>query len=353
MVVDDILQVLQNSNRILITTHIRPDGDAIGSELALGRFLHRMGKDVAMINTHEVPSSLDWMPNVEAIQVFDGSLHQHGTIAAADTIVVVDTNTMHRLGSKLGPIVRNSTACKVLIDHHTEPEAWFDHVYVEERAAATGEMIYTLICHHDAGFLVHKEIATALYVALVTDTGSFQYGTVTPNVHRITAEILERGGVDPSAVYSAIYESHSLPWARLLAQVLGTLTMHFEGRLGYLVATRGMITETGCTYSDLEGFVDYAMAIEGVEVALLFSQLPHGTKVSFRSKGDRHVHKWARNFGGGGHRNASGAYLTRPLEEVISSVMEAAPRYTGLAEESDGGLSADDEAYLTTLLEST
>ncbi len=350
---EDVLPLLLDNKRFLITTHVRPDGDAIGSQLALGLFLQKLGKQVAMINTDPLPANLDWLPGVEAIEVFDGGLGQHEYIGGADVIVVVDTNTLDRLGKKMARPVKNSGAVKILIDHHTEPETWFDRTFVRDTASSTGELIHELITAYDPA-RIDEAIATALYAAILTDTGSFRYSSVTPAVHRIVADLLERGSMAPDAVYAALYETRSPHWVRLLALVLETLTLRYEGLLSYLVVSRRVLEETGATNEDTEGLVSYGLAIEGVQVALIFTETPRGTKVSFRSKGDVYVHEWARAFGGGGHRNASGAYLKRPLDEVIDAVLASAPRYLGLSDadpDANAALSPEDAAYLSTLLD--
>lgn len=348
---DDVLHVLQNYSIFVITTHVRPDGDAIGSQLALGLFLKSQGKDVRMINAHAPPANLEWIDGIDDVEKYNTSIDQQEFLATAEVIVVVDTNTMDRLGRRLGPVVRESSALKVLIDHHTDPDSWFDCAWVSEGAAATGEMMFELLADWDADAIT-PDIATALYVAIVTDTGSFRYSTVTPLVHRITADLLERGSRPAADVYAAIYETRSLQWVRLLSRVLGTLTLLYDGVLGYVVLRRGMLAETGCTYQDADGLVDYALAIEGVEVGLLFTETARGTKVSFRSKGEHAVNRWARSFGGGGHVNASGAFLRRPTDVVISQVLAAAPRFIGIGHAENGEvLTQDDEAYLATLLD--
>lgn len=350
---EDVLPLLLEKKRFLITTHTRPDGDAIGSQLALGQFLSKLGKQVAMINNDPVPDNLAWLPGVDAIEIFDSSITQHAHIGEADVIVVVDTNALKRLGRKMARPVKNSGAIKVLIDHHTEPEPWFDLAFVRDTASSTGELIYELVAAHDPA-LIDTSMALALYAAIVTDTGSFRYSSVTPAVHRIVADLLERGAVQPDAVYAALYEMRSLQWIRLLSQVLDTLTLRFDGLLSYLVISRRVLEDTGATNEDTEGFVSYGLAIEGVRVALIFTETPRGTKISFRSKGDLYVHEWARAFGGGGHRNASGAFVRRSLDEVIDEVMASAPRYLGLTDDEPGNgaaLTPEDAAYLSTLLD--
>ncbi len=351
--IEDVLPLLLEKKRFVITTHVRPDGDAIGSQLALGQFLRKLGKQVAMINNDALPDNLAWLPGADAIEIFNSSVAHHEHIGEADVIVVVDTNALNRVGKKLARPVKNSGALKVLIDHHTEPETWFDHTYICDTASSTAELIYELITAHNAD-LIDSSIAQALYAAILTDTGSFRYSSVTPTVHRIVADLLERGSVAPAAVYAALYEMRSPQWVRLLSQVLDTLTLRFDGVLSYLIIARRVLQDTGGTTEDTEGFVSYGLAIEGVRVALIFTETLRGTKVSFRSKGDLHVHEWARAFGGGGHRNASGAFIRRPLEVVIDTVMASAPRYLGLSDAepgNDGVLSPEDADYLSTLLD--
>ena len=345
--IEDVLPLLLEKNRFLITTHVRPDGDAIGSQLALGHFLQKLGKQVSMINSDPVPDNLAWLPGADAIESFDSSVAQHEHIAEADVVVVVDTNALNRVGRKMARPVKNSGAVKVLIDHHTEPESWFDYTFARDTASSTGELIYELIAAHDAD-LIDTPIALALYAAILTDTGSFRYSSVTPAVHRIIADVMERGAVQPDAVYASLYEMRSPQWIRLLSMVLDTLQLRFDGLLSYLVITKRVLEDTGASTEDIEGFVSYGLAIEGVRVALIFTETRRGTKVSFRSKGDLYVHEWARAFGGGGHRNASGAFLHRPLDTVIREVMDSAPPYLGLADtDTDGALSPEDAAYLS------
>lgn len=349
---DPVLDALLHHERFLITTHVRPDGDAIGSQLALGMVLRKMGKAVAMINSDPVPDNLAWLPGVEEVQTFDKSLAQLEQIAAAEVIVVVDTNGLERIG-KLARPVKSSTALKLLIDHHTEPETWFDHICARDTASSTGELVYELIAAHEAD-LIDEDIATALYAAILTDTGSFRYNSVTPAVHRIVADLMERGNLEPETLYSALYETKTPEGLRLLGRVLDTLTLKYDGVLAYVVVSTRMLQETGASSEETEGFVSYVMSLGTVRVALIFTETAKGTKVSFRSKGDLHVNGWARAFGGGGHRNASGAYVRRPLGEVIQSVVEAAPKYVDLEEpepKSNGTLSPEDAALLAKMMQ--
>ncbi len=352
--IDQFVAGLLAGQHVVITTHVRPDGDAIGTQLALGTFLRKLGKTVHMINSDPPPMNMGWLPGIRDVLVFDQSIAQRERIDRADTIVIVDTNAIDRVGQMSGPI-RGSSAKKYLIDHHTGPETWFDAMYVRDTASSAGELVYELIAHHDIN-QIDASIATPLYAAILTDTGSFRFSSVTPAVHYIAAELIERGALEPASIYSAIYETRSAESMRLLSMVLGTLTLRYQGTIGYMVISQRMLNDTRANSEEADGFVNYAMSIDGVRVAVMFLETARGIKISFRSHGDAHVHEWARSLGGGGHRNASGAFVERrSLEDVIVETISRAPRYIDVPDETADGkdrLSEDDASYLTSLLAS-
>lgn len=350
--IEQVLPLLLKGERFFITTHIRPDGDALGSQVALGLFLKGLGKQVTMINSDPLPYNLFWLPGVDQVEVFDGSLSQRERIGSADVILIADTNALERLGKVAGP-VQNSTNTKILIDHHTHPEKWFDATYRRESASSTGELVYELIAAYDRSTIT-TEIATALYTAIMTDTGSFRYDSVTPEVHRIVADLLELGDIRPAPIHISLYDTRSIHGLKLLSRALESVTLRYDGQVGYMVLSQRIVRESGSSLDETEGFVNYVLSIEGVNAALLFSETDSGTKVSFRSKGNTFVHEWARSFGGGGHRNASGAYIRRPLDEVIREVLAVAPRFLGLEHtrnEDEVVLSPEDEQYLSVLMD--
>ena len=348
--IDDLLSLVRDHKRFFLTTHLGPDGDAIGSQVALGRFLEKCGKQVAMVNADDLPYNLEWMPGADAIEVFEGTLEQRRALAEADVAIVLDTNGAERLG-KLGPMVQKSEAVKVLIDHHREPEPWFDHYAVRELAAAVGELIYELIDAVDPT-LIDTTIATGLYTAIMTDTGSFRYSSVTPRIHRIIADILERGGIEAAPIHERIYDRKSMQGLRLLGRMLSRIRLRYDGQVAYSVVTQRMVRDTNASWDDKEGFVNYVLSIEGVKAALLFSETNDGSKISFRSEADVAVDAWARHFDGGGHRNASGAYVKGIFDEVIERVIDAAPRFLDLegAGPNEYRLSEEDASYLQTLI---
>jgi len=349
--VEGVIGVLRGCERVIVVTHVRPDGDAIGSQLALGLFLRQLGKEVLMINAHSVPKNLEWMEGTEDVQVFESSLDQLRALKEADAIVIVDLNSGHRLGT-LEKTVRDSPAKKLLIDHHRLPEDWFDAMFIREEEAATAVLVYELIKAWGED-LLKGWIATALYVGILTDTGSFRFPTVTPELHRIVADLLERGVLSPQEVYGAVYDSRSPSWPRLLGRVMNTIGFACDGRLAYIMITAHTLRMLQARSEETEGFVNFAMAVESVEVGIVFLEVSNkGTKVGWRSKGKLAIDGWARSLGGGGHRNAAGVFITRPLKESIDIVLAGAPKFMGETKVSDGNaLSPDDAAYFSMLID--
>ena len=342
-----VLQQLLDSERIVITTHMRPDGDALGSEIALALFLRKLGKQVWMLNADPPPANLDWLTDFAQIKTFTGALKQLKAIASADALVMVDTNALSRL-REVGPPFKNASGKKVLIDHHPSPETWFDVSYVDTSASATGEMIYDLICDHDPD-LIDTAIATALYAAIMTDTGSFRYGSTTARTHQIVADLIERGDLFPETIHVSIFDTRQMSSIRLLSRALDTITSVYDGQVAYAVVSLSILDSSGARSDEAEGVVSYPLSLEGVRAVVLFLETPSGIKCSFRSKGDLAINGWARRFGGGGHRNAAGAYISgKPLREVIDEVIAAAPKHLDLGEEYELGdeLSPDDLALL-------
>lgn len=346
--VADIVQFLKSANRVVISTHTRPDGDAIGSQIALGSFLKSKGKEVWMINSDPMPYNMEWLPAAEEVQVYDHSVQHVEAIASADAVIILDTNSAHRLGTP-GNQLKGSEGRKILIDHHTDPEDWFEMSHRRETASSTGELLYELMAGWDLSG-ISSEVATALYVAIMTDTGSFRFSNVTPVLHRMTADLLERAESDPALMHAMVYDRKSPEWMKLLASVLSTQQLHFDGKVGTMVVSRKMLEDTGAPVEETDGFVNMLLSIEGVQVAMLMTETARGTKISFRSKGKWEVHKWAQSMGGGGHRNAAGAFRGESLEDTMQYVVNTAPKYLEVeASDASSSLSDEDAEYLAML----
>ncbi|MEM0963587.1 MAG: DHHA1 domain-containing protein, partial [Bacteroidota bacterium] len=205
---------------------------------------------------------------------------------------------------------------------------------VRTDAAAAAEIAYDLIAGIDPA-LIDRAVATALYVGIMTDTGSFRYGATTPRTHAIVADVLARGDLRPEPIHVALFDGRSREGLSLLGQVLGTIQTHYAGRLATLFVTQDMIHGSGALFDETEGLVNYGLSLDGVLAAVIALELPSGVKLSFRSKGDCPINAWAASFGGGGHANASGAYVADgQLRRVLKQVVDTAPPHV-MADASD------------------
>ncbi len=333
--------------RLVLTTHVRPDGDAIGSVLAFARLLRALGREATVVLADPAPDTLAFLPDVGSIRIYDGAdLAQRELLAGATARVLLDANAAQRVG-RMAETWQAEGAERFVVDHHTHPEAWFDAAYVRETASSTAELVAELLA--EAGVALDAPTATLLYTGLMTDTGSFRFSNTSPAVHRLAADLVG-AGVDVPAVHESIFENRRLGALRLLARALDTVALHHGGRVASMQMPLKMLRQSDAHTDETEGFVNYALSVEGVVAAVLFTETAAGVKMSFRSKGDTPVNAWARQFGGGGHANASGAFVPKAVfERVVRQVLDAAPRHLGLAADGDAA-EPDEDAVLRDLL---
>ncbi|WP_412062695.1 DHH family phosphoesterase [Rubrivirga sp. IMCC45206] len=348
-----VRDALVAADRVVITCHLRPDGDAIGTEVAIARALQSLGKTVTILNADRVPRNLDWLADEQPtglMQVYEsGDFAQAEAVSQADVLLVCDANAEHRLGD-VGGVFRKAGKPVLLLDHHPDPETWFDLACVRTDASAAAEIAYDLIAGIDPD-LIDRAVATALYVGIMTDTGSFRYGATTPRTHAIVADILERGDLKSEPIHVALFDGRSREGLALLSLALTTIRTHYGGRLATLFVTQDMIRQSGAFFDETEGLINYGLSLDGVLAAVIALELPSGVKLSFRSKGDCPINKWAGQFGGGGHPNASGAFVKGgQLARTIKDVVDAAPPHVAAdpdaVAESEGSLSDADLALL-------
>lgn len=314
--IDKLLQ----HDSFVVVTHIRPDGDAVGSQLGIASFLKSEGKKVYLAGTDHLPRNIAWLDPLHRIEVFDRSPSQLIRIGEADAVVVVDANALHRVGA-LEETVADHRGVRFVIDHHPDPQPVFDHLLVDSERSSTGELIFELFEHRGLDRM-DAATAEALYVAILTDTGSYRFNTVTPRVHEITALLLEIGSISPEEIYNRVYKTRSYVGQLLLGHALGTLKLVCRDRVGIMSVSRPMLERTGAHTEDAEGFTDHILAIEGVDVAILAMQVGDHVKLSFRSQGDTPVNRLASELGGGGHFNASGAFVRGSLNSVLGRLQE-------------------------------
>jgi len=319
-----ILTLFRTRERFVLTTHVNPDGDGIGSEIALASWLRKRGKVVRVINESSLPAVYRFLDPGRTVAAFD-PLRDGPAIAAADVIVVLDTNHPDRLRS-MKDAVLGSSALKVCIDHHLDPDPFTTTALIDANATSTGEILYRLL-FRDGDDGLTAEIATGLYCAIMTDTGSFRYPRTGPMTHTIVSRLIA-SGADPVRIYAEVYERWSTGRIHLLGEVLAGLTTGFGGLLAHVTVTREMLSRTGTSEEDTDNFTTYPMSIEGVRVGILFLEIEGGIKISFRSKGMIPINALAMEFGGNGHRNAAGARIAGvDSAEARSRVLSAAGKY--------------------------
>ncbi|MBI3579337.1 MAG: bifunctional oligoribonuclease/PAP phosphatase NrnA [Ignavibacteriales bacterium] len=316
--------IIARARRFVLTTHVNPDADGLGCELAFARYLQRKGKDVHILNHSSTPWNCKFLDPAQQIVQFNAE-RDAALILNADAIFVLDTNSPDRLQS-LKPFVLQSKATKICIDHHLDKAAFADNYIIDEASAATGEILYRLLRFLDEK-TINKEIAGPLYAAIMTDTGSFRFPKTDSELHIIIAHLIE-AGADPVEIYQQVYDQSSPNRVRLLGKALSTLEMAHGGRVACITITQEMFKETKTSEEDTDNFVTHTVGIRGVQIGLLVTELADGIKISFRSKGDIPVHKLAQEFGGNGHKNAAGARVQNgTLGEVVQKVLERSKQY--------------------------
>ncbi len=294
-----------------ILSHISPEADTLGSALALYLALKDLGKDVALYNADRIPSRFLCLPGAEAI------VRVSRLPRPFDLYLVVDSSDLRRVGGLLDD--RPPGGIVINIDHHPSNERFGDLNWVEPAASSTGEMIYRLLC--TMAVPISPEVATNLYAAIHTDTGSFRFSNTTPSALRAAADLLERGA-KAGEVIEGLYEQQSEKTLRFLGKLLLELERSEDGTIAHFTIGSSELKAAGIEMAETDGFINYPRSLQGVKVALAFKELSPGlVKVSLRSKGQVDVAKIASLFQGGGHRNAAGCLLSGGLAEVKERVL--------------------------------
>ncbi len=314
----------------MITTHHKPDADALGSSLGLAGYLKKKGHLVQVITPSDYPSFLNWMSGNEEVLVYNSKTdaQAQAIIQEADVIFCLDFNHLGRI-NELGHYIQQATATKVLIDHHLQPDDFADIEFSNTNAAATAELVFEVIRALGDEHLIDAGIGEALYAGIVTDTGSFRHGSTTRNVHLIVADLLQTG-IDICKVHRNIYDSYSEERLRFLGYVLKEkLVVVQEYHTAFIAVTPQELKQYNSQTGDTEGLVNFALSIEGVRFAALFIDRSEAVKISFRSVGDISVNEFARqHFDGGGHKNAAGGISYLSLQDTIEKFAALLPLYS-------------------------
>ncbi len=314
--IEEMIEVLRKAPSVALFSHVSPDGDCIGSMLAIGMALEKMGKEVSFYNPDPVPRNLAFLPGSSRVR-------QELPNLVEKTLMFVDCTDLHRVNLTMAEISGESTILN--LDHHISNEYFGHFNWVDAHASASGEVAIALIGY--LGVEVDRDIATNLYTAIVTDTGCFQYSNTTANTHRLTAELLDKG-IDLAIIHHNIFDQKPLAQIKLLQSALNGLEIHAEGQLATMTLSLEDFQKSGAEQGLSEGLVNHARSIAGVEVAVLLREAGvQEIKVGLRSNLWLNVNEIAAQFGGGGHQRAAGCSLKLSLSEakqiLITAIEEA------------------------------
>jgi bifunctional oligoribonuclease and PAP phosphatase NrnA len=313
-----VLARLRAARKVVLTTHLNADGDGSGSEAALAAWLEARGIGATIVNPTPFPASLRFLLHREDVVADLGSDEAAQALRSADLFLVLDTSEANRVAPLVEHLDPERT---IVVDHHPPGPSVVGTLNVQETgAAATGELVFDLLTL--AGGPWPEAAALGIYVAIVSDTGSFRFSNTTPRTHAIAADLLRRG-VDPETVFERLFGTFPLRRMELLREALATLRV--EPGLSWMVVPHAVAERLGVTAEDFEGLIDHARSVEDTRIALLFREMPDGeTKVSLRSNGKADVNRIARAFGGGGHVKAAGASFPAAPAEAVPAVLAKA-----------------------------
>jgi phosphoesterase RecJ-like protein len=321
---------LSGANNILLVCHVNPDGDAIGSQLALFHYLTSVGKNVEMISPNYLQEFLKWMEGVEKIKIFTRDRNTcKKIISAADLIIMLDFNQSGRLG-EAEELIMASPAFKIIIDHHLDSKPFADLIIADITKCSTSELLHNIITELNKGVFLKKGYAEAVYVGIVTDTGNFQHGTFNGDTFRIIADIID-AGIDKDRIYNLVFNNFTEGRMRLKGFALNE-RMHIipEYRTAYIYLTRADLKRFNYMKGDTEGFVNMPLSINDIDISALFIEKDGFVKLSFRSKGNFSVSDFARDyFAGGGHKNAAGGEYFESLGDTIKYFIESLKKVAG------------------------
>jgi phosphoesterase RecJ-like protein len=310
---DQIVGIIDSCRTFLVTSHVRLDGDALGSELAMYHFLRNIGKEVVVYNQDETPEKYGFLPGSGII------VNTLNSFEDFDAVFVLDCSEIGRIGSEAS---RAGSIKKMInIDHHVSNTGFCDVSLVDPKASSTGEILYRLFRKMNVDLT--SDIAINLYTAILTDTGAFCYSNTGKDTFVIAGELVEKGA-SPQWIAEKVYETNPAARIELLVKVLGTLEFDWNGKIGSVRVTRRMLEDVGALQEYTEGFVDFPRSIEGVEVAVLYSETSDNNfKVSLRSKGRINVERVAGEFGGGGHFNAAACSVEGDIDTVKTKIADS------------------------------
>lgn len=314
-----IQQLLATPKKIAIIPHRSPDGDAMGSTLALYHFLLKLNHQPVVITPNDFPNFLAWLPGSETVLVYENDkVNCAKIIQEAEIVFTLDFNALHRTG-EMEQVLNKVTVPMIMIDHHQKPDSYATYTYSDTIFGSTCEMIYNFITFLGHKDLIDKTIASCIYTGITTDSGSFRFPSTTGTTHRIVADLIDLG-IDNSEIHNQLFDNNSYNRLQLLGRALQNMKVFPEYQTSYITLSQKELDEFHYEKGDTEGIVNYGLTIKGIHFAAIFIEHRDENiiKISFRSQGSFDVNQFARdNFNGGGHINAAGGKSYESMKETI------------------------------------
>jgi phosphoesterase RecJ-like protein len=320
--------LLLNSENIVIISHTGPDGDAVGSTLALSDFLKQIGKNVQVMYPDNFPVFLNWMPGAKDTLTYKEDKEKCETfLKESDLIVMIDFNQLKRIGP-LGEIAGDSKSKKLLLDHHPYPDDFADVAISYPQISSSSEIVFRLICRGGFFDYITKECAECIYTGMMTDTGSFTFNSNNVEMYFIISQLLSKG-IDKDVIYDKVFNTYSKDRMKLMGFVLHErLEILDDETTAVITLSKNDLQKFKYKVGDTEGFVNMPLSIEGIKMSIFFREEEDGIKVSVRSKGEIPANKLASElFGGGGHLNAAGGEFKGTLEEAVKKIKQNISNY--------------------------
>jgi len=310
----EFIEKITRHQNIAVFSHIRPDGDCLGSQVAFCLWLQKNNINATAFNEDNPSANLAWLNDIFQIEK-----PNEDRLSEFDAFVILDGNALHRFG-KIAEKITGLKKPIYMIDHHPQPDSIFEVGISKPSYSSTAELVYELYREHNIN-QIDTQAAKAMYVGIVTDTGSYQFDSVTPNTLRAGAELLLRGDFKPNAVVEKVYATKTLNQLQLLSKALDTISLHAHQQIASICVTNAMLESTNTSKEDTEGFVSYPLSISGVKACILFREDNDRIKISLRSRSEIDVNVWARKINGGGHKKAAAGWHTGPLEQAMTDVI--------------------------------
>ena len=317
-IIKSLKSLLSSPKKILLTTHKSPDGDAIGSSLALYHYLKSEGHEVTVSTPDEMPGFLKWMPGSDDILVYAKDKKKfEKTLIEAEILFALDYNHFKRTGNEMEKLLASSQALKIMIDHHQEPDDFMKYRVWDVMASSTAQLVWDFIVALSGKKAIDKSIGECLYTGIMTDTGSFRFTTCTAHTLRITADLLEIG-VRGDLIHQMVYDQNSIDRIQLMGHALEKIVLMPEQDTAYIALSKEELKKFNYQPGDTEGLVNKVLSVKGVNVAAMLTEKENQIRMSLRSVGDFSVNQFARAyFNGGGHEHAAGGSLEMNLDEAI------------------------------------